>query len=72
MLERGIALLPEELRVALVLRDVEGLSTTDAAAILEVSEAALKSRLHRARVLLARVGRRPAGASLNRFPRLCI
>jgi RNA polymerase sigma-70 factor (ECF subfamily) len=51
-LERGIALLPEELRVALVLRDVEGLSTADSAAILDVSEAALKSRLHRARVLL--------------------
>jgi RNA polymerase sigma-70 factor, ECF subfamily len=52
LLERGIALLPAELRIALVLRDVEGLSTTDAAAILDVSEAALKSRLHRARVLL--------------------
>jgi RNA polymerase sigma-70 factor (ECF subfamily) len=36
----------------LVLRDVEGLSTTDAAAIMDLSEAALKSRLHRARVLL--------------------
>ncbi len=52
MLERGIALLPEELRVALVLRDVEGLSTTDSAVILDVTEGALKSRLHRARVLL--------------------
>jgi RNA polymerase sigma-70 factor, ECF subfamily len=52
MLEQGIALLPEELRVALVLRDVQGLSTADSATILEVSEAALKSRLHRARVLL--------------------
>jgi RNA polymerase sigma-70 factor (ECF subfamily) len=52
MLERGITLLPDELRVALVLRDVEGLSTTDSAAILDLSEAALKSRLHRARVLL--------------------
>ena len=48
----GHRLLPEELRVALVLRDVEGLSTADSASILEVSEAALKSRLHRARVLL--------------------
>ena len=52
ILERGIALLPDDLRVALVLRDVEGLSTTEAAAICEMSEAALKSRLHRARVLL--------------------
>jgi RNA polymerase sigma-70 factor, ECF subfamily len=52
VIERGIALLPEEARVALVLRDVEGFSTAEAAEILELSEAALKSRLHRARVLL--------------------
>ncbi|MBI4491585.1 MAG: sigma-70 family RNA polymerase sigma factor [Chloroflexi bacterium] len=52
LLEQGIALLPEEVRVALVLRDVEGFSTTEAAEIMELSEAALKSRLHRARVLL--------------------
>jgi len=52
VLERGILLLPEELRAALVLRDVEGLSTAEAAVVLDLSEAALKSRLHRARVLL--------------------
>jgi RNA polymerase sigma-70 factor (ECF subfamily) len=51
-LENGIGRLPEDLRVALVLRDVEQLSTTETALILEISEAALKSRLHRARVLL--------------------
>ena len=50
--ERGIALLPPDLRVTLVLRDVEGLSTAEAAGVLELSEAAVKSRLHRARVLL--------------------
>lgn len=52
VLERGIALLPEDERVVLVLRDVEGFSTSEAADILSVSDAALKSRLHRARVLL--------------------
>jgi RNA polymerase sigma-70 factor (ECF subfamily) len=52
ILEDGILRLPEEFRLALVLRDVEGFSTAEAAAILEVSEAAVKSRLHRARVLL--------------------
>ena len=51
-LERGIQLLPPDLRVALVLRDVEGMSTAEAAAALDLSEAAVKSRLHRARVLL--------------------
>jgi len=52
VIERGIQLLPEELRAALVLRDVEGLSTAEAAEALDLSEAALKSRLHRARLLL--------------------
>jgi len=53
-LEQGITRLPEELRVVLILRDVEGLSTAETAAALgdDVTEAAVKSRLHRARVLL--------------------
>jgi RNA polymerase sigma-70 factor (ECF subfamily) len=50
--EAGLVLLPEELRVTLILRDVEGLSTSETAATLEISEPAVKSRLHRARVLL--------------------
>jgi RNA polymerase sigma-70 factor (ECF subfamily) len=36
-------------RAPLILRDIEGLSTAEAAAILGLSEAAFKSRLHRAR-----------------------
>ena len=53
-LETGITRLPEALRVVLVLRDIEGLSTAETAAALgeDVTEAAVKSRLHRARVLL--------------------
>jgi RNA polymerase sigma-70 factor (ECF subfamily) len=51
-LEAGLARLPEELRVTLVLRDVEGLSTSETAATLEIGETAVKSRLHRARALL--------------------
>jgi RNA polymerase sigma-70 factor (ECF subfamily) len=53
-LEAGITRLPEDLRVTLILRDVEGLSTAETAAALDVTEAAVKSRLHRARVLLRR------------------
>ena len=34
----------------LILRDIEGLSTAEAAAIMELGEAAFKSRLHRARL----------------------
>lgn len=51
-LEQGIARLPEDYRVVLVLRDVEGLATAEVAEVLDLSEAAVKSRLHRARALL--------------------
>ena len=52
LLEAAIAALPADHRAALVLRDVEGLSTTQAAAVLGLREAAFKSRLHRAREML--------------------
>jgi len=51
-IEAGITRLPEDLRVTLILRDIEGLSTSETAATLEIKEAAVKSRLHRARALL--------------------
>jgi RNA polymerase sigma-70 factor (ECF subfamily) len=51
-LEAALATLAPELRAAVVLRDVEGLSGREAAQVLEITEAALKSRLHRARALL--------------------
>jgi DNA-directed RNA polymerase specialized sigma24 family protein len=41
--------LPEIYRVALLLRDVEGLSVPEAAAALGIPESALKMRHHRAR-----------------------
>lgn len=44
--------LPPKLRAPVVLRDVEGLSTYEAATILELGEAAFKSRLHRGRMAL--------------------
>ena len=49
-LSRALAELPPELRTAIVLRDVEGLSTQEAAAIAGVGQAAFKSRLHQARL----------------------
>jgi RNA polymerase sigma-70 factor (ECF subfamily) len=42
--------LPPPLRTAIVLRDVEGLSTQEAAEIAGVGQAAFKSRLHQARL----------------------
>ncbi|MDQ6694108.1 MAG: sigma-70 family RNA polymerase sigma factor [Chloroflexota bacterium] len=52
LIDEAIMALPETLRAAVVLRDVEGLSTSEAAASLRISEAALKVRLHRARLAL--------------------
>ncbi len=49
-LERAVRALPEGWRAPLILRDVEGLSTEQAAEIMGLEEAAFKSRLHRARV----------------------
>jgi RNA polymerase sigma-70 factor (ECF subfamily) len=49
-LGQALAQLPPELRTAIVLRDVEGLSTQEAADIAGVSRAAFKSRLHQARL----------------------
>ena len=49
-LGRALADLPPPLRTALVLRDIEGLSTQEAAEIAGLGEAAFKSRLHQARL----------------------
>jgi RNA polymerase sigma-70 factor, ECF subfamily len=49
-LGRALAELPATLRTAIVLRDVEGLSTQEAAEIVGIGQAAFKSRLHQARL----------------------
>lgn len=52
MVDRALADLPDTLRTAFVLREIEGLSTREAAAELGISESAVKVRLHRARLAL--------------------
>lgn len=49
---RALRELPEDWRVAVVLRDIEGLSTEEAAAVVGIRQAAFKSRLHRGRMQL--------------------
>jgi RNA polymerase sigma-70 factor (ECF subfamily) len=50
--EQALDQLPSEWRAAVVLRDLEGLSTEEAAEIAGVGQAAFKSRLHRGRMAL--------------------
>jgi RNA polymerase sigma-70 factor, ECF subfamily len=51
-LEGAIRELPEIYKSVLLLRDVEELTTEEAAAILEVTEDVVKTRLHRARLMV--------------------
>lgn len=51
-LEVAMEALPESFRSILMLREVEGLSTAETAACLDISESLVKTRLHRARAAL--------------------
>lgn len=53
LLMRALALVPSDEREVLVLRELEGFSGEETASTLQLTEAAMKSRLHRARLHLA-------------------
>ena len=48
----SLTLLPTVYRVPVILRDIQGLSTEEASAVLKVKPQTLKSRLHRGRLML--------------------
>jgi RNA polymerase sigma-70 factor (ECF subfamily) len=52
LIERAIAALPETYRDVYVLADVEGLPNAEIAELLDLSVPAVKSRLHRARLMM--------------------
>jgi RNA polymerase sigma-70 factor, ECF subfamily len=52
VLERALDQLPADWRAAVVLRDLEGLSTQEAAEVTGTGQGAFKSRLHRGRMQL--------------------
>jgi len=54
VLESAIDGLPDTYRIVFMLREVEGLSTSETAAGLALREEAVKTRLHRARAMLRR------------------
>ena len=51
-LVEGLQHLPAVYRVPVILRDIQGLSTAEASAVLRVKPQTLKSRLHRGRLIL--------------------
>ncbi len=63
LLERAIDALPEDYRIVYVMREIEELSVRDIAASLDITEANVKVRIHRARKLLQAHLRKVAGAS---------
>jgi RNA polymerase sigma-70 factor, ECF subfamily len=69
VLETAIRALPELYRPVVLLRDVEGLTTAEAAGCLGLSEPLVKVRLHRGRALLRRdLAVRARGALSEAFP----
>ena len=55
MVRQGIESLPDSYRAILVLRDIEGFDTAEAANLLGISPGAAKVRLHRARLALKKL-----------------
>ena len=53
-LEEAIDALPEAYRTVFMLRDIEGLSTSEAGEGLGLGDEAVKTRLHRARAMIRR------------------
>ena len=54
VLEHAVDELPESYRTVFVLRDVEGMSTSETGAGLGIGDEAVKTRLHRARAMMRR------------------
>jgi RNA polymerase sigma-70 factor (ECF subfamily) len=64
---RAILALPPIYRAPVVLRDLQGMSTEEASAVLQVKDQTLKSRLHRGRVILRKqLAAFAGGLSLHR------
>ena len=62
----ALTYLPEVYRVPVLLRDINGLSTEEASAILKVKPQTLKSRLHRGRLILRKhMGEFSSGLELH-------
>jgi RNA polymerase sigma-70 factor, ECF subfamily len=65
VLESAVDALPDVYRTVFMLREVEGLSTSETAAGLDLREEAVKTRLHRARAMLRRAITDQLGATAS-------
>ena len=65
LMEAEVAGLPDAFRVVFVMRDVDGMSTSETAHALGISEDLVKTRLHRARAMLRDRLYQRAGVSLE-------
>jgi RNA polymerase sigma-70 factor (ECF subfamily) len=69
LLERVVDDLPDDFRMIFVLRDVEGMSTEEAASHLGIKTATAKTRLHRARTMMRlAIEKHLAGSFSSLFP----
>ena len=69
LLEAAVERLPEHYRSVFMLREIEQLNTADTASCLDLSEEAVKTRLHRGRALLRRdLAERIGAVSTEAFP----
>lgn len=69
LLEEALLDLPQPLRVVVMLRDVEEMSTAETAAVLDLTEENVKVRLHRARRLARKwLFKRVAAGTAGAFP----
>ncbi|MBY4627931.1 RNA polymerase sigma factor [Rhizobium croatiense] len=69
LLENAVDELPDDFRAIFVLRDVEGMSTDEAAAHLGIRPETAKTRLHRARKMMRQsIEKRLSGAFSALFP----
>ena len=54
-IEKALQQIPEEFRIVLLLRDVEELSSKEAAEVIGISDSLVRQRLHRARTVMAEI-----------------
>lgn len=64
-LEAAISSLPQRYRSVIMLRDVEEMTTAEAASALDISEESVKVRLHRARAMVRRTLYRQSGQNVR-------